>query len=62
MKPSSSTVASLGLGGAITILIVWALDEFAGVKMPDYVSAAVGVIVSSLVGYVFPGGRADDIG
>lgn len=61
MKPSTSTVASLGFGGAITVVTVWALDAFAHVQMPDYVAGAFGVIVSSIVGYFFPGGRSDDV-
>lgn len=60
IKPSSSTVASAGIGVPAGIVVVWMIGEFTGAEMPVEVAAAVGSIVSFLVGYLFHGGRSDD--
>jgi len=60
IKPSSSTVASAAIGAPAGIVVVWMVREFAGVDMPAEVAAAVGSIVSFVVGYFFYGGRSDE--
>lgn len=62
MKPSSSTVASVGIGVPVATIISWAVNTFAGVEVPGEVQAAFGAVVSAAIGYFFSGGRADDIG
>lgn len=43
---SATTIG--GLAGAITTIIVWALAEFAGMQIPEYVAAALGAILATL--------------
>jgi hypothetical protein len=58
--PSASTVASVGLGVPIATVLAWLLSQFAGVEVPGPVEAAIGAIVSAVVGYFFVGGRRSD--
>lgn len=37
-----------GLAGAITTIVVWALAEFAGLVIPEFVAAALGAILTTL--------------
>lgn len=48
--PASTTNASLG--GAVTIVGVWAAKQFAGVEVPDYVAQAITLIVAVLLGHL----------
>lgn len=58
--PSASTVASVGLGVPIATVLAWLLSQFAGVEVPGPVEAAIGAIVSAIVGYFFIGGKRAD--
>jgi len=58
--PSASTVASVGIGIPVATLVAWLLAQFIGVNMPGEVQAAVGALVSALVGYGFKGGKQED--
>ncbi len=58
--PSTSTVASVGIGVPIATVVAWALSAFASVEVPGEVQAALGAIVSAIVGYFFVGGRHVD--
>jgi hypothetical protein len=60
MRPSVSTVASVGIGVPFATIVSWCVNTFAGVEMPGEVQAAFGAIVSALVGYLFKGGKAVD--
>lgn len=60
MKPSGSTVASVGLGVPVAVILSWCAREFGGIEMPSEVEVAFGVIVSALIGYCFSGGKAAD--
>jgi hypothetical protein len=60
MKPSVSTVASVGIGVPIATIVSWLLTEFAKVVVPGPVEAAFGVVVGAVVGYFFLGGKAED--
>jgi hypothetical protein len=60
MKPSNSTWAGVGIGVPVATIIAWCLDQFAGVAVPGEVQAAVGAVVSAVVGYFFAGGKAAD--
>lgn len=42
------------IGGAVSIILVWALGEFAGVTMPGEVAAAVGVLAVTGVSLLIP--------
>lgn len=58
MKPSASTVASVGIGVPVATILAWASSAFAGVEVPGPVEAAFGAVISALVGYFFLGGKA----
>jgi len=45
---TNSAVTVGGLAGAVTVIIVWALAEFAGLQIPEYVAAALGAILTAL--------------
>ena len=47
---SASTIG--GLAGAVTVVIVWALAEFAGVQLPEHVAAALGAILTTVGAWV----------
>ena len=58
--PSTSTVASVGIGVPIATVAAWLLQAFASVEVPGEVQAALGAIVSAIVGYLFTGGKRVD--
>ncbi len=60
-RPSSSTVASVGIGIPVATVIVWLVGELAAVEVPGPVEAAIGVIISAVVGYFFSGGKHEDV-
>lgn len=58
MKPSNSTIASLGIGVPLATIASWALNTFAGVQVPGPVEAALGAVLGGVIGYFFAGGQA----
>lgn len=56
MTPSNSTLASAGLGLPAAIVIAWLAGQFQ-LDMGAEVQTALGVIISTLVGYFFEGGK-----
>lgn len=58
LMPSTSTVASVGIGVPLATIIAWAVGAFAGVEVPGPVEAAIGAVISAAVGYFFMGGKA----
>lgn len=58
MKPSASTVASVGIGIPVATILSWAFGTFAGVDVPGPVEAAFGAVISAAVGYFFIGGKS----
>lgn len=52
-KMPSKKVASGGLAGGLSILLVWALNEL-GMEVPAEVAAAIATLVSFAVGYFVP--------
>lgn len=53
----SRKVSSSALAGAISITVVWAVNNFAmptGTEIPGEVASALTTILSSLVGYLVP--------
>lgn len=59
MKPSVSTIASVGLGVPLATILSWVLS-LNGIEVPGPVEAAFGVVLGAGVGYFFKGGKADD--
>lgn len=58
LKPSASTVASVGIGVPLATILSWAASAFGGVDVPGPVEAALGAVISAAVGYLFTGGKA----
>ncbi len=44
MKPSSRTVATIGIGGSAVSLIVWALSEWLDLSIPEEVTNTLGIV------------------
>lgn len=60
MVPSQSTIASVGIGIPVATIFSWVLQAFAQVEVPGEVQAAIGAVVSAVIGYFFIGGRRED--
>lgn len=58
LRPSASTVASVGIGVPVATIVAWLFGTFAGVEVPGPVEAAFGAVISAAVGYFFIGGKA----
>lgn len=59
--PSSSTIASVGLGVPIATVAAWIAGVCCNVPVPGEVQAAIGALISATVGYFFVGGRRADM-
>lgn len=59
MKPSQSTIASLGIGVPLATIASWALTTWGGVEVPGPVEAAFGAVLGAVVGYFFKGGMSE---
>ena len=57
---SPSTLASAGLGVPVAIVVAWLVSLW-GKEMPSEVQMALGAIISTVVGYFFPGGKGTDL-
>lgn len=58
MVPSPSTMIGAGLGTPLAVIVVWGVESFAHVTVPGMVAAALGALLSALVGYFPRGGNA----
>lgn len=58
LMPSISTFASVGIGVPAATILSWLVSTFGHVAMPGPVEAAIGAVISALVGYFFSGGKA----
>lgn len=45
-----------GVAGAASVVVLYALEEFAHLQLPGLVQAAIGVLVTAGVAYLVPGG------
>lgn len=61
MTPSPSTVASVGIGVPVATLISWILSVTLTLEVPGEVQAAMGAIISAIVGMFFLGGKRADV-
>lgn len=41
-----------GVGGALTVVALWALAEYGGVTLPPEVAGAVGVLIGGVAGWI----------
>ena len=55
MTTISPKVGSAALAGAIVVVAVWALGNFAHITLPPDVTAAATVIVTTFTGYFVKG-------
>ena len=60
-QPSASTVASVGIGIPLTVLVIWLLKTYLAVDMPPEVQGALGALLSTATGYFFSGGKNVDL-
>jgi hypothetical protein len=60
MRPSNSTVASVGIGVPAATIISW-IVQLLGIDMPGEVQAAFGAVLSAVIGYFFRGGKSEDV-
>lgn len=60
-KPSTSTIASAGIGVPFATIMSWLINTFGGVDVPGPVEAALGAVISTIIGYFFIGGKANDV-
>ncbi len=51
--PERKIVAG-GFAGAVTAVLVWSLSEFAAVKVPGEIAAALTTIITAVVAYLVP--------
>ena len=58
--PSSSTIASVGIGVPIATVAAWIAGVCCNVAVPGEVQAAIGALISAAIGYFFVGGRRAD--
>ena len=61
MTPSPSTMASVGLGVPASTLISWILNVTLSVEVPGEVQAAMGALISAIIGMFFLGGKRADV-
>lgn len=54
-------VAASSIGSAVSVLGVWALQEFANVTMPAAVQSALVLCVTFLMGYYVPPAPRDQV-
>lgn len=52
-------VSASGLGGAISLILLWALGEYAGMDFPPEVASAVTTVISFALAYLVPPGRGE---
>lgn len=51
MKPSANTLASVGIGAPLAVVVAWML-KYNGIEVPTEVEVAFGAIFSAGIGYV----------
>lgn len=55
--PSPSTLVGAGLGTPLAVVIVWAVETYTHATVPGMVAAAMGALLSALIGYFPRGGN-----
>lgn len=59
LRPSNSSLASLGVGIPMSTILVW-VAGLNGIVVPGEVQAAFGAVIAALSGYFFTGGKHND--
>ncbi|MGB1265764.1 MAG: hypothetical protein ACPG6L_08540 [Nereida ignava] len=60
-KMPAQKVAASALGSAVSVVAIWALNEFANVEMPTVVQPAFVLCITFLVGYFVPPAPRDQV-
>ena len=47
-------VAAAGIGGAVTTIVIWLLNDMAGIEVTPEVAAALATIIAFVAGYFTP--------
>ncbi len=47
-------INAVALAGAVTVVVAWAMRQFAGIELPAEVQAAITTLIASLAGYLTP--------
>lgn len=55
-KPSPKVVGG-GVGGAVTTIVLWLLDELTPLSLPTVVAAAISLLVTTGIAYLVPSGN-----
>lgn len=58
IQPSQKTTVA-ALGGALSVVLMWCVEQFAHVTVPSEVASSVTVIVMFFCGYITPPGLSD---
>jgi putative flippase GtrA len=58
LKPTQK-VAAGGIAGALSIILVWMIEEFARIKIPAEVASALTVVIGVLTSYLTPAGEGE---
>ncbi|MFQ5915843.1 MAG: hypothetical protein ACE5JS_21935 [Nitrospinota bacterium] len=45
-------VAAAGVAGAFTVIVVWVVEEFAGLQIPAEVASAFTALIAFVAGYL----------
>jgi len=60
-KVPAQKVTASALSSAVSVVAIWALDEFANVDMPTAVQTAFVLCITFLVGYIVPPAQRDQV-
>jgi hypothetical protein len=47
-------VQTAAVSGALAAILIWVLETYANIDMPEYIAAALTTIIMSLVAYITP--------
>lgn len=59
--PSPSTLVGAGIGTPLAVVIVWTVETYTHTTVPGMVAAALGALLSALVGYFPRGGNSSTV-
>lgn len=58
-KPSPKVVGG-GVGGAVTTIVLWLVEELTPLSLPAVVAAAISLLVTTGIAYLVPSGQGGD--
>lgn len=48
----TNKVAASGIGGSISVVLIWAVNQFFNIELPPEVAAAIATVISFASGYL----------